>query len=143
MIEYILESRLTELVKIYIRLMETELVVVLVEQFVVVIVDFCCNSGYALETNEADRTFSIPTEVKSYIHIRECLYRVILSCFIEYVHLPIPSSAYPQNGKWCGRVLCLFCCCFFVVLVVKYRRVKESLKKREFERERCMYTDKE
>lgn len=26
---------------------------------------------------------------------------------------------------------------------MKYRRVKESLKKREFERERCMYTDKE
>lgn len=85
MIKYFfLESRLTELVKIYISLMETELVVVvLVEQFaVVVIVDCCCNSGYALETNEADRTFSIPTEVKSYIHIREWLYRVIPSCSI-------------------------------------------------------------
>lgn len=79
-----MESRLTELVKIYISLMETELVVVvLIEQFVVVvIVDCCCNSGYALETNEADRTFSIHTEVKSYIHIREWLYRVIPSCSI-------------------------------------------------------------
>lgn len=41
-----------------------------------------------------------------------------------------------------------FYVCFVVVivLVVKYRRVKEvkeSLKKREFERARCMYTDKE
>lgn len=34
-----------------------------------------------------------------------------------------------------------FYVCFVVVvvLVVKYRRVKESLKKREFERARCMY----
>lgn len=35
---FLLESRLTELVKIYISLMETELVVVLVEQFVVVVI---------------------------------------------------------------------------------------------------------
>lgn len=62
-----------------------------VDQFVVVVM-IVVVTGYALETNEADRTFSIATEVKSYIHSR-----VDPLMLFPYVHPPCPS-AYPR--KW-------------------------------------------
>lgn len=59
-----------------------------------------------------------------------------------YVH---PPFAFECISPKMERGVEEFYVCFVVVivLVVKYRRVKESLKKREFERARCMYTDKE
>lgn len=72
-----------------------------VDQFVVVAVMIVVVTGYALETNEADRTFSTATEVKSYIHP--------LMLF-SYVH-PLARVHIPENGACCGRVLCLLCCC--------------------------------
>lgn len=61
-----------------------------------------------------------------------------------YVHPPF--APFECISPKMERGVEAFYVCFVVVvivLVVKYRRVKESLKKREFERARCMYTDKE
>lgn len=67
-----------------------------------------------------------------------------LMLYIVCMYIPPlrPSSAYPQkwNVVWKSSMFVLLLLLF---LFVKYRRVKESLKKREFERARCMYTDKE
>lgn len=91
-----------------------------VDQFVVVMIVVV--TGYALETNEADRTFSIATEVKSYIHP--------LMLF-SYVHPPCPS-AYPRKWSvlWKSSMFVLLLLFLLLYSSIKYSKRNESSKEK-------------
>lgn len=77
-----------------------------VDQFVVVVVMIVVVTGYALETNEADRTFSTATEVKNYICTSS---HALFLCTS-----PFPECISPKME----RVVEEFYVCFVVVVLV-------------------------